>query len=60
MKKLFAVAALALLSVVGGASAANAAGPVSVCVNLNVNGQGTGGPVCPTDNIPALPAPALP
>ena len=53
MKKLLIVAALALASLFGGISAANAG--VTVCANVNVNGQGTGGEQCQTVDLPALP-----
>jgi hypothetical protein len=56
MKKLVIVAALALASLFGGMSAANAG--VTVCANVNLNGQGTGGEQCQTIDLPA--APALP
>jgi hypothetical protein len=55
MKKFVIVAALALASLFGGMSAANAG--VSVCANLDINGQGTGGEQCvTTPELPALPA----
>lgn len=56
MKKLLVVAALALAALLGGASAAHAG--VTVCANVNVNGQGTGGQQCQTVDLPS--APALP
>ena len=56
MKKLLIVAALAAASLFGGLSAANAG--VTVCADLNINGQGTGGEQCQTVELPA--APALP
>ena len=53
MKKLLVVAAAAAALLFGGLSGASAAG-VSVCANLDINGQGTGGEQCVT--TPALPA----
>ena len=54
MKKTLIVAALALASLFGGMSAATAG--VSVCANLDINGQGTGGEQCvSTPEAPALP-----
>ncbi len=56
MKKILIVAALALASLFGGLSGANAAG-LSVCANIDINGQGTGGEQCvTTPELPALPA----
>ena len=55
MKKVLIVTALALASLFGGMSAATAG--VSVCANLDINGQGTGGEQCvTTPELPALPA----
>ena len=56
MKKLLVIAAVAAASVFGGLSAANAAG-VTVCADININGQGTGGEQCQTVELPAPPAP---
>ena len=53
MKKLVILAALTLATLFGGMSAANAG--VTVCANVNVNGQGTGGEQCQTVDLPALP-----
>ena len=53
MKKLLVVAAAAAALLFGGLSGANAAG-LSVCANIDINGQGTGGEQCIT--TPALPA----
>ena len=58
MKKLFVVAAAAAALLFGGLTGANAAG-VTVCANIDINGQGTGGEQCvSTPELPA--APALP
>ena len=54
MKKLLIVAALALASLFGGMSAANAG--LTVCYDVNVNGNAQAG--CETVDVPA--APALP
>ena len=54
MKKLLIVAALALASLFGGMSAANAGG--EVCVNLNVNGTEHGPGCTPLPELPGLPA----
>ena len=54
MKKLVIVTALALASLFGGISAANAG--VEVCYDLNINGTAQAG--CQTVDLPA--APALP
>ena len=56
MKKLVIIAALTVASLFGGMTAANAG--VTVCADLNLNGQGTGGQQCQTIDLPA--APALP
>ena len=56
MKKFLIVAALTAATLFGGMSAANAG--VTVCANLDINGQGTGGEQCQTIELPA--APALP
>ena len=52
MKKLLIVAALALVSVFGGVSAANAG--VEVCYDVNINGNAQAG--CETVELPGLPA----
>jgi hypothetical protein len=57
MKKLLVVAAAAAALLFGGMSGASAAG-VTVCANVNINGQGTGEPQCVSTD--SLPAPALP
>ena len=55
MKKLLIIAGLVVASLFGGMSAATAG--VSVCANLDINGQGTGGEQCvSTPELPALPA----
>jgi hypothetical protein len=55
MKKLLVVAAAAAALLFGGLSGANAAG-LSVCANIDINGQGTGGEQCvSTPALPALP-----
>ena len=55
MRKLFAVFAMLAAMILGGAAGANAAG-VTVCANVDVNGQGTGGEQCvSTPALPALP-----
>lgn len=54
MKKLLIVAALALATLFGGMSGANAG--VEVCYDVNVNGTAQAG--CETVSVPA--APALP
>ena len=54
MKKLLVVVGFAAALLVGSATAANAG--VTVCANVNVNGQGTGGEQCQTVDLPALPA----
>ena len=53
MKKLLIVAALALASLFGGMSAANAG--LTVCYDVNVNGTAQAG--CETVEVPAVPAP---
>ena len=52
MKKLLVVAAAAAALLFGGLSGANAAG-LTVCANIDINGQGTGGEQCVS--TPALP-----
>ena len=52
MKKLLVVAAAAAALLFGGLSGANAAG-LSVCANIDIHGQGTGGEQCV--ETPALP-----
>ena len=52
MKKLLVVAAAATTLVLGGAAGANAAS-LTVCANIDINGQGTGGEQCV--ETPALP-----
>ena len=52
MKKLLIVAALALASLFGGMSAANAG--LEVCYDVNVNGTAQAG--CQTVDVPAPPA----
>ena len=54
MKKLLIVAGVAAALLFGSVSAANAG--VTVCANLDLNGQGTGGEQCQTVDLPALPA----
>ena len=55
MKKLLIVAGVAAALLFGSVSAANAG--VTVCANLDLNGQGTGGEQCvSTPELPALPA----
>ena len=54
LKKILVAAGFAAALLVGSASAANAG--VTVCANVNLNGQGTGGEQCQTVDIPALPA----
>jgi hypothetical protein len=54
MKKLFAVAAMVAAMLLGGAASANAAG-LTVCANVDINGQGTGGEQCQTVELPPLP-----
>jgi hypothetical protein len=54
LKKLLVAAGFAAALLVGSASAANAG--VTVCANVNLNGQGTGGEQCQTVDLPALPA----
>jgi hypothetical protein len=53
LKKLLVVAGVAGALLIGSMSAANAG--VTVCANVNVNGQGTGGEQCQTVDLPALP-----
>ena len=54
MKRVFAVAAMVAAMLLGGAAGANAAG-LTVCANIDINGQGTGGEQCVS--TPELPAP---
>ena len=53
LKKLLVVVGFAAALLVGSTTAANAG--VTVCANLDVNGQGTGGEQCQTVELPALP-----
>ncbi len=53
LKKVLVAVGFAAAILVGSASAANAG--VTVCANVNVNGQGTGGEQCQTVDLPALP-----
>jgi hypothetical protein len=53
MKKLLVVAGFVAALLFGSASAANAG--LTVCADVNVNGQGTGGEQCNTVEFPALP-----